>query len=213
LGKFFFLFHLFSDLTIMPLETPPSVQPANVTINRLQPAVDTAPAPAPDLPATVQDNNPPSPNLSATQAGTPGPSFPDWALHPELGPPEGDQMAEILTGPDGQVRESLQLVIWLVLISFLANIALSSRALSVTPETSMDEDEREEILTGGLVCVLCREYIFVSPADLGRRAVLWCLAHCGHPLHLRCLSHASQPPTQAPPIGRRRGGKYFLEYL
>ena len=74
----------------------------------------------------------------------------------------------------------------------------------------MDEDEREEILTGGLVCVSCREYIFVSPADLGRRAVLWRLAHCGHPLHLQCLSYAARPPNQVP-VRRRRGGKSFLE--
>ena len=98
----------------MPNETPPSVQPANVTVNGLQPAVDTVPALSP--PATVQDDNHPPPNLNTTQAGTPGLSFPDWVLHPELEPPEGDQMAEILTGPDGQVHESLQLVIWLVLI-------------------------------------------------------------------------------------------------
>ena len=100
----------------MPHKTPPFVQPANVAVNGLQPAVDTVSALS--LPATVQGNNHPPPNLDATQAGIPGPSFPDWASHPELEPPEGDQMAEILTGPDGQVRESLQLVIWLVLILF-----------------------------------------------------------------------------------------------
>jgi len=183
---------------------------ANVTVSGLEQAVDTAPAS--DLPATVQGNNTSPPNSSATQAGTPGPtSFPDWALHPDLEPPEGDKMAEILTGPDGRVREYLQVVIWLVLINFvLANIALSSRALSVTPETSMDEDEREETLTGGLICVSCREYIFVSPADLGRRAVLWRLAHCGHPLHLQCLFYASLPPAQASQGRRHRGGKFFL---
>jgi len=90
--------------------------------------------------------------------------------------------------------------------SRVPNIALSSCTLSVTHETSMDEDEREEILTGGLICVSCREYIFVSPADLGRRAVLWRLAHCGHPLHIQCLFYASLPPAQASQGRRRQGG-------
>jgi len=74
----------------------------------------------------------------------------------------------------------------------------------------MDEDEREEIVTGGLICVSCGDYIFVSPADLGRRAVLWRLARCGHPLHLQCLSRASLPPAQASRGRRHRGGKSFF---
>ena len=62
-----------------------------------------------DLPATVQANH-----LSLTaNAVTPpcveatmGPlSFPDWDLHPELEPPEGVEMAEMLRGPDGETRK------------------------------------------------------------------------------------------------------------
>ena len=78
----------------------------------------------------------------------------------------------------------------------LANIALSSHALSVSPEPSIDEDERDDIAEG-LICVLCGALIFVSPGDLGRRAVLWRLASCGHPVHLQCLSLAAQLSTQA----------------
>jgi len=70
-----------------------------------------------------------------------------------------------------------------LLISFLTDI----QVFFALPGYVGDDARTLEPPREGLQCVSCRRPILVPTIDIGHHPILWRLAHCRHPLHLRCL--------------------------